>query len=63
VSGEETFELGHSEALEEPLSGYFEIISRHFEARQKLKATHAELGMCVSVYVRILRPCISVTCY
>jgi len=51
VSGEETFELGHSEALEEPLSGYFEIISRHFEARQKLKATHAELGMCVSVYV------------
>jgi hypothetical protein len=35
---------GHSEALEEPLNSYFENISRHFDARKKLKATHEQLG-------------------
>ena len=59
MSGEETFQLGHSEALEEPLEGYFEIISRHFEARKKLKATHADLGIacafvCLCVRTRSL---------
>jgi Bardet-Biedl syndrome 9 protein len=43
VAGEEAFQVGYSEGLEEPLNGYFSVITRHFEARKVLKSTHDAL--------------------
>ncbi|MGB1596928.1 MAG: hypothetical protein ACPIOQ_29490, partial [Promethearchaeia archaeon] len=43
AAGEDDFQLGYSEPLEEPLAAYFDVIKGHFDARQALKATHQEL--------------------
>jgi hypothetical protein len=36
-------QMGYSEGLEEALEGYFAVISRHFETRTALRATHEAL--------------------
>ena len=43
AAGEDEFQLGYSEPLEEPLAAYFDVIKGHFDARQALKATHQAL--------------------